>query len=234
MDDTEFQSRLRTGVGGPKLWRLRKRTTTKTARDFIEVGTVMSRLVESDQVSVRNAIHAVGLLLQMVGELAFAAGRMLSDREYYAGAALLRQVVEIEYLTWTFQENSRNPAEWLESTHEERMKDFSPAQLRQTSKGRFLSKDYREHCEQGGHPVARGGILLSGRNAPAAQVLLADLLVHCWRTSDQVVRWSVEFPRASAAVVTHGSQISWRLDNWGKQDPLYGLMVAIRPENPAT
>jgi poly(3-hydroxybutyrate) depolymerase len=107
------------------------------------------------------------------------------------------------------------------------------AQLRQTSKGRFLSKDYRDHCEQGGHPVARGGILLGGRNAPAAQVLLADLLVHCWRTWDQVVHWSAEFPRASAAVVAHGSQISWRLDSWGKQDPLYALMVAIRPENPA-
>jgi hypothetical protein len=169
----------------------------------------------------------------MVGELAFAAGRMLSDREYYAGAALLRQVVEIEYLTWTFQENSRSPTEWLGSTHEKRMKVFSPAQLRQTSKGRFLSKDYRDHCEQGGHPVARGGILLGGRNAPVAQVLLADLMVHCWRTWDQVVRWSAEFPRASAAVVAYGSQISWRMDNWGKQDPLYALMVAIRPENPA-
>jgi hypothetical protein len=145
MDNTEFQLRLRAGVGGPRLWRLRKRTAIKTARDFIEVGTLMSRLVKSDQVPVRDAIHAVGLLLQMVGELAYAAGRMLSDREYYSGAALLRQVVEIECLTWTFQENSRSPAEWLESTHEKRMKDFSPAQLRQTSKVRFLSKDYRDH-----------------------------------------------------------------------------------------
>ncbi len=205
----------------------------KTARDFIEVGTLMSRPVESDKVSVRDAIHAVGLLLQMVGELAFAAGRMLSDHEYYAGAALLRQVVEIEYLTWTFQENIRSPAEWLESTYEKRMKDFSPAQLRRTSKGRFLGEDYRDHCEQGGHHVARGGILLGGRNAPVAQVLLADLIVHCWRTWDQVVRWSVEYARASAAVVAYGSQISRRLDNWGKQDALYALMVAIRPENPA-
>jgi hypothetical protein len=109
MDATEFQSRLRAGIGSPKLWRLRKRTSGKTARDFMAVGTQVSRSVESGQGSVRDAIHSVGLLLQMVGELALAAGRMLSDREYYAGAALLRQVVEIEYLTWTFQENTRSP-----------------------------------------------------------------------------------------------------------------------------
>ncbi len=232
MDDTELRSRLRLGIRGPRLWRLRRRTAMKTARDFIKVGTLMSRPVEMDKESARDAIHAVGLLLQMAGELAFAAGRLLSNREHYAGAALLRQVVEIEYLTWGFKEKRRTATEWLESTHEERMNVFSPAQLRQTSKGRFLGKDYRDHCEQGGHPVPRGGILLGGKNVPAAQLLLADLVVHCWRTWDQVVRWSVEFPRASAAVVARGSQISWRLHKWSKQDPIYDLMVEVRPENP--
>jgi hypothetical protein len=225
MDDTEFQSRLQAGIGGPKLARLRKRIAMQTGRDFIEVGTGMSR-------PVRDAIYAVGLLLEMAGELTLAAGRMLSDSEHYAGAALLRQVVEIEFLTWTFKENSRSPTDWLESTHEKRMKVFSPAQLRRTSKGRFLDKDYQDHCEQGGHPVERGAIILGGRNARVAQLLLADLIVHCWRTWDQVVSWSVGFPRAST-VVAHRAQISGRLNSWGKQDPLYALMVAVSPEKPA-
>lgn len=37
------------------------------------------------EIASADAINAVGLLLQLVGELAFVAGRMLSDREYYAG-----------------------------------------------------------------------------------------------------------------------------------------------------
>jgi hypothetical protein len=51
----------------------------------------------------------------------------------YAGAALLRQIVEIEYPTWTFKEKYRDPEKWLQSTHQKRMKDFSPAQFRKTA-----------------------------------------------------------------------------------------------------
>src|SRR6267143_4655906 len=42
--ENEWHLRLRAGVGGPKLWRLRKSTIVKTARDFIAVGTAMSGL----------------------------------------------------------------------------------------------------------------------------------------------------------------------------------------------
>ena len=120
----------------------------------------------------------------MAGELGLAAGRLLSAGEHYAGAALVRQVVEIEYLTWTFKEGYRNPEKWLKSTHSDRMKLFSPGELRKTSKGRFLSKDYQDHCEQGGHPVSRGSFLLAGESPGSAQLLLVDLLCHSWRTWD--------------------------------------------------
>jgi len=231
MDETEWQKRLLAGISGPRLWSLRKRTAMETARDFIKVGISMSR-PELDE-KTRDAVHAVGLLLQMAGELVFAAGRLLSDREHYAGAALLRQVVEIEYLTWTFKEKRRSASAWLRSTHAERMKMFGPSQLRQTSKGRFLDKDYRHHCEQGGHPTVRGSLLLRGANVPGAQLLLVDLIVHSWRTWDQLVCWSKEFGCASRAVVALGSQVSWRLNEWGKQDPIYTLMVERYPENRA-
>jgi hypothetical protein len=121
-------------------------------RDFVEVGRSLSEPVEAHE-ETQQGLYAFALLMQMAGELAFAAGRMLSDKEHDAGAALVRQVVEIEYLTWTFKEGHRTAGKWLNSTHNERMKMFSPSQLRKTSKGRFLSRDYQYHCEQGGHPV---------------------------------------------------------------------------------
>jgi hypothetical protein len=228
MDDT-WQQRLRAGVGDSKLWRLRREVILRTGRDFMAVGSVLSRPIEADE-ETKDAIYAVGLLLQTAGELAVAAGRLLSDGEHYAGAALVRQVVEIEYLTWTFKEGHRSASKWLQSTHSERMNAFSPRELRKTSKGRFLSQDYQDHCEQGGHPVPRASFLLAGTSPGSAQLLLVDLMCHCWRTWDQIVQWSKDLPVAYAALLDGGSGVSARLNNWGKQDPMYALMVERDPE----
>lgn len=226
MDASVFQSRLRAGVGGPDLWGLRKETALHTTKALSAVGWAMTSRtdVTGDD---GEAVRAIGALLQMAGELGFAAGRMLSGREHYAGAALVRQIVEIEYLTWTFKEGHESVTAWLTSTHEERMKVFSPKKLRANSKGRFLFKDYQDHCEQGGHPVPRGTSLLGGREVGAAQLMLVDLLLHCWRTWDQVRNWltvrEIGFPRA-------GLEISHRLSEWGKRDPIYALAVELYPD----
>lgn len=228
MEDS-WQLRLRASVGDSRLWRLRRQVILKTAREFIAVGKALSRSLDADG-GTPQEIYAVGLLMQMAGELAFAAGRLLSGGEHYAGSALVRQIVEIEYLTWTFKEGHRSASKWLQSTHDERMKLFSPRELRKTSKGRFLSRDYQHHCEQGGHPVPLGSFLLGAQSPGSAQMLLVDLIVHCWRTWDQVVQWSTETPQAAAIVFAQGRQISTRLNNWGKQDPMYALMVERHPE----
>ncbi len=178
-----------------------------------------------------EAVRAVGALLQMAGELGSAASRMLSGNEYYAGAALLRQIVEIEYLTWTFKEGRESVTAWLRSTFDERMRAFSPKKLRSNAKGRFLFKDYQDHCEQGGHPVPRGIPLLGGQAAEAAQIMLVDLLTHSWRTWDQVRTWLADLDEAhQVGFPKAGVQISRRLNDWGKRDPIYELIVELHPE----
>jgi hypothetical protein len=230
MDPSVFQSRLKASVGGPELWDLRRETALHTAKALSAVGRMMaSRTDLTDDIG--DAVRAMGALLQMAGELAFAAGRMLSGDEHYAGAALVRQIVEIEYLTWTFKEGHESVTAWLTSTYEERMKVFSPKQLRANSKGRFLFKDYHDHCEQGGHPVPRGIFLLGSREVGVAQVMLVDLLVHCWRTWDQVRSWSMRLPIAQqVGLPGTGVEISQRLYEWGRRDPTYALMVELHPE----
>jgi hypothetical protein len=229
----EFEARLVAGVGGPELWALRRETARRTSSDFIDVGAWMSSRTELAGQS-GEAMKAMGALLQMAGELGLAAGRMLSTSEHYAGAALVRQIVEIEYLTWTFKEGHASVNAWLNSTFEERMKVFSPKHLRSNSKGRFLFKDYQDHCEQGGHPVPRGIPLLGGRQVGGAQILLVDLLTHCWRTWDQVRNWLAKLPNANEVGFPEaGTEISWRLDAWGKRDPIYALMVELHPDRPA-
>src|SRR5450631_1567566 len=98
MNDQEWAERLRAGIGGPNLRALRKLTAAATALDFIAVGRKMSRPLADEK--MMDATDAIGFLLQMAGELTFASGRLLAEDECYAGAALLRQMSEIEYLTW--------------------------------------------------------------------------------------------------------------------------------------
>ncbi len=132
MNEQEWATRLKAGIGGRKLWRLRRKAAIATARDLIAVGQRMAHAAPNGK--MLDSVDSMGLLLQMAGELMFASANLLSEREIYAGAALLRQVTEIEYLTWAIKENYRTAENWLRSTHEERMASFSPVQLRRTSK----------------------------------------------------------------------------------------------------
>jgi hypothetical protein len=230
MDEQEWAKRLRAGVGGRSLWRLRRKVAVATARDLMAVGQAM--LHADANKKTLDSIDAMGALLQMTGELIFASANLLSNGGFYAGAALLRQLTEIEYLTWAIKENYRTAENWLQSTHEERKSSLAPVQLRRTSRGRFLDKDYRDHCELGGHPTPRGIALLGGKQVGVAQGNLVDLLTHCWRIWDQVNAWSANFPRARDLVAQSHSRIGGRLNDWGKQDPIYKAMVEQRPDTP--
>ena len=105
----------------------------------------------------------VGALLQVGGELTLGAVHLFACGQNYAGAALVRQLVEVEYLMWAFAENPKDAKKWLDSTPSERQKFFRPVVLRRRSGGRFLDKDYGHHCEMGGHPVPRSMTLLGKR-----------------------------------------------------------------------
>ena len=170
---------------------------------------------------------AVGVLTRIAAELVGVSGRLLSGCHHYAGAALLRQVVEIEYLTWAFAHKQRDAVAWLNSTHGERMSLFSPAKLREISDGRFNSHDYRIHCEQGGHPVPLAAMLLGGVNRWSAQGFLVDLLLHCWRIADNLSEWlrasSAGFRSYCSAVFSAKRMLA----EWGNRDPLYAWACSI-------
>lgn len=113
---------------------------------------------------------------------------MLVDGHPYAGAALLRQVVEVEYLAWAFSVRDKDAQAWLRSDKKERQKFFAPVKLREASGGKFRNKDYGYHCELGGHPTPTSRILFNNRTQ-TNQLLLSDLIGHAEQIWNYFVVW---------------------------------------------
>jgi hypothetical protein len=160
-----------------------------------------------------DELVAVSLLLRIGGELVSASTDLIKDGRHYAAAALVRQLVEVEYLAWAFDARDNDAKRWLRSTAEERRDFFSPAKLRKAAQGKFRGKDYGYHCEMGGHPVPGAAILLSGDEV-TSQVLLSDLLGHTGRIWDHLLSWSSNQPWAvpihQRKESMHSASIAWK------------------------
>jgi hypothetical protein len=166
---------------------------------------------------------AVSLLLRIGSELVSAALDLFSDGRHYAAAALLRQIIEIEYLAWAFETNHAEGARWLRSTSLERQSFFTPAKLRKAAGGHFRSKDYGYHCELGGHPVPGSGLLLRD-DIVIAQLLLSDLLGHTGRIWNHVVSWAKKNGYGEI-VYLQNEEMAERYSEWHEAD----LLVRLPP-----
>lgn len=235
MDDLDS---IRMSARDPELIAVRLKTASVTAAHLKSTGQAMhvvGHIVGDGRVSGSSnrgngddALVGVGVLIQVAAELLDASSELLCGSRPYAGAALLRQTVEVEYLTWALANDERDAAAWLNSTHDERMKLFSPKRLRQVSNGRFRFEDYQHHCEQGGHPVPRAIPLLGNPDPSVAQMLMVDLLLHCWRITDNVLAWGGR-NNAHAGLATDLLAAQHVFAAWGEIDPLYQWALTAPP-----
>ncbi len=104
--------------------------------------------------------RAVAIVAQMGAELAVGAVQLYTLKRWYAGAALVRQLIEVEYLLFLFAADTTEPERWLKASRAEAKKIFSPAAMRERSAGRFRTEEYQVHGETGGHPRPSGHALL--------------------------------------------------------------------------
>lgn len=84
-----------------------------TSKAFATTGQmlhVLGHLIGSDRVEGRSPFGhrsdetvAVSVLLRIGSELVSASTDLFADGRHYAASALLRQLVEIEYLAWAFE-----------------------------------------------------------------------------------------------------------------------------------
>ena len=165
-----------------------------------------------------DELVGVSLLFRIGGQLTSASADLFADGRHYAAAALLRQMVEVEYLAWAFQTRNKDAERWLRSTAEERRAFFAPAKLRKAANGIFRGKDYGYHCELGGHPTPGSAILLQD-NVEVSQLLLSDLLGHTGRIWDYLLDWSASNPWA-LPIHNRRKEMYARYHRWKKADEL--------------
>lgn len=161
---------------------------------------------------------AVSMLFRIGGQLISAIVDPFADGRHYAAAALLRQMVEIEYLAWAFESRDKDAERWLRSTDDERRDFFTPAKLRKAANGKFRGKDYGYHCQLGGHPVPTSFILLR-RDEVTRQLLISDLLGHTGRIWDHLLDWS-EGNEYAFAIHRRREEMSRKYAAWKKIDEL--------------
>lgn len=163
---------------------------------------------------------AVSLLLRIASQLLSASTDLFQDGRSYAAAALVRQIVEVEYLAWAFETRDHDAERWLRSNERERQDFFRPAKLRKAAGGRFRGKDYGYHCELGGHPVPMSEILF--RSDPTtSQLLLSDLLGHAGRIWDHFVGGALA--QKETFVLDRATEMASKFREWQSKDLLVDL-----------
>ena len=214
----------------PALVALRLGLAKFTSEEFYQVGRLLhvsGYIVGPDRAAGvspfgygSDEVVAISTLLRIASQLVSAGADLFSDGRTYAAAALLRQMVEIEYLAWAFETRDRDAERWLRSDKLERQDFFTPAKLRKAANGKFSGKDYGYHCELGGHPVPKGVLLLS-EDSIFAQLLLSDLLGHAREIWKHLVGWAER--HNEQCILERAIEMSRRHADWEAKDAFTNL-----------
>lgn len=168
-------------------------------------------------------VVGVATVAQIGGELARGAVDLLRSGNRYAAAALVRQLIEVEYLAHAFASEHESASAWLRADRNERRTFWAPQKLRARADGAFIDEHYWSHCERGGHPTTEGMALLPDHSRQMdAAFLWVDLAGHLASVWGHVM---------AAGELTHGRPIQtaeWKLPDvdaalkaWHASDLLY-------------
>lgn len=168
--------------------------------------------------------EGLALVSQAAGELSMATVDLYRAERWYAGAALVRQFIECEYLVYLFAQDPAHAVKWRQSTREERLDFFKPATMRTMSNGKFRSEEYASHCERGGHPSPMGSSLLAEHTATLLgknRYLWCDLAQHLERYWDSFTLAvdALKLGHVGIVQTARAEFPSWRA-KWQELDPL--------------
>lgn len=126
---------------------------------------------------------AVAILARIGGELSGGIALLLRNSHPYGAGALLRQLIEVEYLMYLGYLNPADLERWYKADARELRNSFSPQRMRDAAGGLFRNEEYWQHCEVGGHPTIKSRMLLSNyeHTVEPSSFLLPDAVQHIRR-----------------------------------------------------
>ncbi len=178
---------------------------------------LVQRIPTENKLNLEEESNAISLIMEIAGDLTQSANILFLKNNTYSACSLIRQLVEIEYLVYTFECDNDEAHKWIRSTKEERFKYFSPSKLRKAAQGKFRSKDYSYHCELGGHPVPLGAKLLLNNENSEAQLMLSDMITHIWNIWDHLVNWAMS-NYSDHPILRESLRLIDKFDHWKEMD----------------
>jgi hypothetical protein len=170
--------------------------------------------------------RATAAVVEMAAQLATGSLALLDADLRYAASALIRQLIETEYLLTAFDLDFSRASEWARATPDEIRRSFAPKTMR--SLGGFSNQEYWQHCTMGGHPSPTGRRLLQyGLHAPPSEddFLTAstwgDLAQHLrrlWSTTNHLL--SSQHARYAQVRSSQIEQVREIEERWVAADPL--------------
>ncbi len=178
-----------------------------------------------------DAVVGLATIAQVAGELCRGMTALLEVGNLYSAAALLRQIVEAEYIAWAFAEDKDEAANWLRSSRDERSRFWQPRYIRRRSAGRFRWEDYSRHCEIGGHPTPDSRQLLPDHQNVPVDFLWLDLTYHgvsTWRYIEKAGS-DLGYKELTANTAV-GQQLQLAMSDWYECDRLSQVKRQFREE----
>lgn len=130
---------------------------------------------------------ALGIVAQMAAQLLHGASAMFKAPLPYAAAALVRQLIETDYLLFLFGLDEAEAESWINGTDEDHKRLFQPAAMRRRAGDRFDVEEYSHHCRYGGHPRPAACSLVDRHHTATSdpiRLFWVDLANHAVRVWD--------------------------------------------------
>ena len=181
-------------------------------------------LRDDGHIDAADSYEGVARIAVTAAALGGGVCQLVECDNLYPAYALIRQIVETEFVLWKFQQDICLIPEWLNSDRERREQAWKPSRIYRDGDNDYRQKDYSGHCELGGHPTPLGTRLASGEGSDIAEAsVLGDLIGHLrdsWRhilqsADDLDVRYSQNPPSVPA---TARASLEDSLLNWARID----------------
>jgi hypothetical protein len=225
VDEESLRNAIKALIADERLNELRVDTCKKVEK---ALSAAAEYLALTSAFGESRGVRGLALVVDMSAEMVRGTIDLYGSESWYAGTALVRQIVETEYLLTLFGQEPDSASAWLDASAKELRKWWNPAAIRERTGGSFLEREYWDHCERGGHPVPSAKPLL--KNAPIAfdrRFCWIDFTVHakrlffamkhCFRTFGFSARLGEEVYIQAAAAVSE----------WSGDDPAPALLARV-------